>query len=40
MISTRRFSARPASVLLLAIGFVLPQPFTLMRAASMPCQTR
>src|SRR5947208_2831840 len=31
--------ARPEPAALLAIGFVLPKPFTLMRAASMPCET-
>src|SRR5580692_11889487 len=36
-ISTRRFLARPSSVLLSATGLVLPYPCALSRAAVPPC---
>ena len=39
VISTRRFLARPSFVLLLTIGFDLPQPFVVMRWVPMPRET-
>src|SRR5262249_15141446 len=36
MISTRRFSARPAAVLLEAIGLLLPKPGVVMRLGLIP----
>ncbi len=40
VISTRRFCARPASVLLSAIGRLLPAPTVMMRCCGMPFEPR